>query len=205
MFTSWRILECPVLPQFGVHFIPYSRVSEQPQQYLRVLEGSWACNWSQVLYCSYNPGKDSIFNFNSSRNITTRDILYASKLHHHLLLSAPIKTAYVLNSVKNTLHNCSSPTFHCHMTRKTHEVKLFNYFMCISSFAYGGLSSSSGSSERSIFILKTLVTVQFILKSFQFTASTTFKIKNTLIRKHGTKKFYTNTRTLSKHLYKQNS
>lgn len=115
-------------------------------------------------------------------------MIYASKLHHHLFLSAPIKTAHVLNFVKNDLHTCSSPTFHCHMTRKTHEVKLFSYFMCIFSFANGGLSSSSGSSERSIFILKTLVTVQFILKSFQFTASTTIKIKNTLTRKHRTKK-----------------
>lgn len=117
----------------------------------------------------------------------SQHVIYVSKLHHHLLLSAPIKTVYVLNSVKNALHTCSSPTFHCHMTRKTHEVKLLNYFMCISSFVYDGLSSSSGSSESSIFILKTLVTVQFILKSFQFTASTTIKIKNTLIRKQNKK------------------
>lgn len=97
MFTSWRILECPVLPLFGVYFITCSRVAST----VTASKGAWRELVIDHKSCSYNPGKVSILHEISQHVI--------SNLYHHLLLSAPIETVYVLNSVKNVLHTCSAP------------------------------------------------------------------------------------------------
>jgi len=77
MFTSWRILECPVLPQFGVHFIPYSRESEQPPQYPWELEGSGA-ELSPVVTTQAKIQ----FSISILHEIS-QHVIYVSKPHHH--------------------------------------------------------------------------------------------------------------------------
>lgn len=168
-------------------------------------KGAWA---SELITCPVTTAQAKSI---SILHKISQHVICVSNLYHDLLLSAPIETVYVPTSVKNTLHTCRSSQFFCvtwhakHM--KSNYSNTYTSFVCLYPALRMVASLLPTVHLRAVFFYPEDISnsAVYLKKSFHFTASTSMKIKILWSGNIEPKKSYVNTRTLSKHLYKQNS